>query len=333
MNIQMNYCLSEKRSSPEPILLDNYKKGSTLAALCKKVVSCKCSYDDIAEDIEDRAYEKCEQGKFNYALKHLRIVAAFFEDLKNKNEEIARDLADVYLLIGQMHQYCNQLEKSIEWFVMAITVDDQYSVPYHSCAISYMKLNRCQDAVRCLEQEINIAPGNYYSYLMLSDIYSNLNMGKMVETVLRELLQRDPTNIQGLHRLIKYYQDSDSSIDVALLRKRLLSAKSQINRVEAIIRTYHLCCERRYFDAITFIEKWHQNASEVTIAHLIKAYIYGELHQYRKKRIELARFKELNNDSEELIIPKLEEFGHIFGKKLEKKLAHRLDFSFPYQKS
>ena len=84
--------VSQKMFFPERIL--------PLNELCKLVTSYACSYEDIASQIEDRAYEECEQGKLDHALKELRKITGFFEKLKFKNEEISRDLADIYLLIG-----------------------------------------------------------------------------------------------------------------------------------------------------------------------------------------------------------------------------------------
>lgn len=303
----------------------------SLDDLCKKVISCSCSYEDVAEFIEDRAYEECEQGRLESASNTLTKIADFFEKLENKNEEMSRDLADIYTLIGQIHQYYDQLENSINWFVKAIVVDDQYSVPYHSCAISFLRLGKNEDAIRCLEQEITLAPGNYYSYLMLSDIYKNTRQEKMVEKTLKKLLERDHNNIQGLHRLIKYYEESDPAVDIELLRRHLLSAKSQLNRIEAIIHSYHLNCQKRYHDVIDFIDNWHRSASEVTIVHLIKAHVFGELRLFTKKRVELALFIEKNHGREEIMLPKLQEFGHVFGKNAEKRLTHKLIFSFPCQ--
>ncbi len=313
--------VSQKMFFPERIL--------PLNELCKLVTSYACSYEDIAEQIEDRAYEECEQGKLDHALKELRKITGFFEKLKFKNEEISRDLADIYLLIGQIYQYCGNLEESINWFTKAIVVDDQYSVPYHSCAISNLKLGRYADAIRCLEQELAVSPGNYYSYLTLSDIYHDQHMEKMVENTLKRLLERDPGNIQGLHRLICYYEQSDPAVEVELLRRRLLSSKSQFSTVEMIIRCYHLCKEKRYNDTLEFVDQWHRLAPEITIIYLIKAHVFGELRQYTRKRMLLAEFKEKNQGKEEFMLPKLQQFGLIFGKNAEKRLSHRLNFIFP----
>lgn len=331
----MHYRLSDAEShsnlkaSVNNKLFVNIGRRRTLSELVKSVTSCSCAYEDVAEQIEDRAYEECEKGRLEQALKKLTRISDFFENLKNKNEEIIRDLADVYTLVGQMHQYTDYLEESIDWFAKAIIVDDQYPVPYHSCAISNLKLGRSQDAIRCLEQEIILAPGNYYSYLMLSDIYKQQNMGKQVESTLKKLLQRDPNNIQGLHRLIQYYEEMAPAADVELLRRHLLNSKCQFNRIEAIIRSYHLICEKRYQEVIEFIDNWHRSATEVTVVHLIKAHVFGVLRHYTQKRLELAKFKERNHGREEIMLPKLHEFGLIFGKNAEKRLTHRLKFTFP----
>ena len=53
----------------------------------------------------------------------------------------------------------------------AVVVDDRYDVPYHSLAISCLNMGQTERAIRSLEQEIAVAPGNYYSYLLLADIF------------------------------------------------------------------------------------------------------------------------------------------------------------------
>ena len=332
----MNNQVPQKKLLSQPMhqsvkkfCVDEQEKVLSLDELCKLVTSCTCSYEDLAEQIEDRAYEAAGQGKLEHALKNLKKITAFFEKLKFKNEEITRDLADVYLLIGQIYQYFDNLEESINWFTKAIVADDQYSVPYHSCAISYLKLGRHSDAIRCLEQEILLSPGNYYAYLTLADLYKELNMEKMLESTLKRLLERDPGNIQGLHRIITYYEQSDPAVEVQMLRRRLLGAKSQFNRIEMLIRAYHLCKEKRYHDALDFIEQWHCSMPQISTVYLVKAYIFGELGQYTRKRLELTEFKEKNQGKEEIMQPELQEFGLIFGKNAQKRLSHRLNYIFP----
>jgi tetratricopeptide (TPR) repeat protein len=262
-------------------------------------------------------------------MKKILRIADFFEKLENKNEENARDLADVYLLIGQIYQYNDNFQDSITWFTRAIVADDQYSVPYHSCAISYLKIGMPEKAIKCFEQEIIFAPGNYYSYLMLADLYNNEGMHELVEQTLIKLLDRDPDNIQCLHKLILFYERSNHAVDVELLRRHLLKPKDNFNRIEALIRSYHFCREKRFRDALDFLDFWYQKTSEVTILHLVKAHVYGELSLYTKKRQELAIFKEKNHGKEDLMLAKLNEFGQIFGDSAADRLTRRLILSIP----
>ena len=76
-------------------LCNDQEKMLSLDELCKLVTSCTCPYEDLAEQIEDRAYDESVQGKLENALKNLKKITAFFENLKFNNEEIIRDLADV----------------------------------------------------------------------------------------------------------------------------------------------------------------------------------------------------------------------------------------------
>ena len=82
---------------------------------------------------------------------------------RDKNDENSRDLADVYILIGEICQYVNKFRESVEWFKKAAVVADRYAVPFHNLPAAYMELGDRESAVRSLEQEIFLEPGNYFS--------------------------------------------------------------------------------------------------------------------------------------------------------------------------
>ena len=304
------------------------KNEVSLSYLCSQVKNLKCAYDDCAELIEDKAYEECAGDKLGKVVEELAELAAFFENLQNKNEEVDRDLADIYLLTGQIYQYAEKFEESINWFTKAIVVDDQYPAPYHSIALSYIKMNSPEKAVRSLEQEIMISPGNYYSYLYLVDLYMKEEKLEEAEATLRKLLERDPENIQGLHKLIKFYEKSGAG-DVKMLRRRILGTADHLNRLDSIIKAYHFCKENRLEDALEFLIAWHKESPDLTTIHLIKAYVYGELRQFTRKRLELAAFKSHNNGREDLIKAKLDEFESVFGTDAKRKLKQHLLLSNP----
>ncbi|KMQ50656.1 hypothetical protein CHISP_2507 [Chitinispirillum alkaliphilum] len=301
-----------------------------LSELIGRVIEQKCSYEDLAEEIEDLLYYQCEHGNVENGVDELHKLATFFESLRNKSEEISRDLAQIYLLTGQIFQYAGRFEESILWFKRSIIVDDQFASPYHSLAASYMSVGNTEMAIRCLEQEINVAPGNYYSHLMLADLYEKNQDMCSYENCLKNLLQRDPSNIQGLHRLIHLYETS-SNASVDFLRTRLLRMEKNLNRTEAIIRAYHLCTLCRFDEALEFLGHWSAKSPEVTIIHLAKAYIYDKLHLFAKKRTELAIFKGKNHAKEEVIATKLREFAAVFGRNSANRLKRRLIVSHPHE--
>lgn len=298
-----------------------------LSFFCAQVKNLERSYEDVAEQIEDAAYEECENGNIENAVEELKSLAFFYEKIENKNEEISRDLADIYLLIGQMYQYTDRFGESVNWLSKAATVDDGYPVPFHSLSISFMKMNDTVNAAKCLEQEIVIAPGNYYSYLILADLYRKSKLYNKEENCLKNLLSRDPENVQALHRLILYYEKCCPSSDVELLRRRLLNVGQRSNMLDAVIKTYHLCRENRLDEALEFLETWHRQSPDLTIVYLLKAHIHGELRHFTRKRRELAAFREKNGGREDVMLAKLEEFGSIFGKNAEGRLKRRLILS------
>ncbi|MFP4164153.1 MAG: tetratricopeptide repeat protein [Chitinispirillaceae bacterium] len=306
-----------------------YQDKATLSELCDKVLTCESSYEDVAEQIEDKALFGCEHGETESAVDQLEKLAVFFENFLEKNEEISCDLAQIYSLIGQMYQYGQRFEESIQWFRKSIVVDDQNPVTYHSLAVSYQNMRDVQNAVRCLEQEINVAPGNYYTYLLLADLYEKIHQQSDLESVLKRLLDRDTNNIQGLHRLIRFYEKNAPHADVELLRRKLLLRTMNLNRIEAVIRAYHLCRTGQFREALEFLDNWTRMAPDVTIIHLANAHIYGKLHQYSRKRYELSLFKHKNHGRADVISIKLDEFASVFGHPAAHKLRRRLTISHP----
>ncbi|MCL2690131.1 MAG: hypothetical protein FWE57_09855 [Chitinispirillia bacterium] len=305
------------------------KHEPALKELCEKVLSFKAIYDDAAEQIEDLAYFECTHGETQHAVSELERLAGFFEGFQNKNEEISSDLAQVYLLIGQICQYSSIFDKSIDWINKSIVVDDQNPVAYHSLALSYQSIGDIVSAAKSLEQEIIVAPGNYYTYLLLADIYEKNKKHCEFEGVLKRLLERDHENIQGLHKLICFYERSSSGLDVEFLRRKLLSRTLNLNRIEAIIRAYHLCRLNSCREAIEFLDNFSGAAPDVSIVHLANAHIYGLMGQFSRKRFELSLFKKKNQGREEMMSMKLNEFASIFGSEAAQKIRQRLSVVHP----
>ncbi len=296
----------------------------TLAQLCNFVVTMEHPYEDLAEQIEDKAYAECENGGFYRAVGHIEHIAAFFEHLENKNEEVCRDLADVYVLLGEIHLCAGGHEESRTWFEKAIVVDDAYDVPYHSLANSFVYQGMHDEAIRCWEQEIRVAPGNYFTYLLLADMYEKQGNEKRFVEVLEALLERNPGNIRALHRLIQHHQLHNPTLNVELLRRRLITADHGLVKTELVIWTYHMCAEQKYEDALWFLDRREEDAPGLIITHLLKAHIYGRLRQYTKKKRELSEFRRLCHGRDDLMRTKLEEFRSVFGDGAAERLAARL---------
>lgn len=295
--------------------------------LCGLVAGAERPYEDVAEQIEDRAYELCENGSIDLVLQKLKRLTSFFEGLDDKNDEHCRDLADVYLLTGQIYQYAGLFTESIPWFSRSAVVDDRYPAPFHSLAESYSQLREYDNAIKSLEQEIMLAPGNYYSYLLLADLYEREDRTGEVEKSLKRLLERDPENIQGLHRLIRHYEETDDTIDTTLLIRRLMKISKRFNRMEAVIRSFYLCRVEKYIEAIEFLDNWKNGANVVTITHLVKAHVYSETRQYSRRRQILNDFKVQNHAREDVMRSKLHEFGTVFGDTAAERIEKLLLFS------
>jgi tetratricopeptide (TPR) repeat protein len=295
-----------------------------LKEMCERVLSFKEAYDDAAERIEDLAYYECTHGDAQSAVCQLERLAGFFEGFQNKSEEISSSLAQVYSLIGHICQYAGMFNESIGWINKSVVVDDQNPVSYHSLALSYQSIGDVVSALRSLEQEITVSPGNYYTYLLLADLYEKNKWFCEFEGVLKRLLERDPENIHGLHKLICFYERRSTHIDVEFLRRRLLNRTLNLNRIEAIIRAYHLWRIKNNQEAIEFLDSFSAAAPDVSIVHLANAHIYGHMHQYSRKRFELSLFKKKNHGREEIMKIKLKEFGLVFGNDAAQKIRKRL---------
>jgi len=302
---------------------------TALQSLCADVISMRTPYEDAAEQIEDQAYIEYGRGDLEGAVGQLENVARAFEFMRNKNEEVSRDLAQVYLLIGQIYQFAGMFGDSIDWIKKSIVIDDMHSVSYHILAVSYQSVGDTDSAIKSLEQEITVAPGNYYTYLRLADIYDKSGMADEFEGVLKRLLERDPDNIQGLHKLIRHYERYAAGVDVELLRRRLLVRSEGLSRIEAVVRAYHLCSCGKRGEALAFLDAWSRGAPDVSIVHLANAHIYGLMQQYSKKRKELSLFKEKNRGRTDVMEIKLTEFALVFGGEAAEKIRRRLKVVYP----
>ena len=296
----------------------------SLKKLCELVSNNSYPYEDLAELIEDKGYEECMEGHGEKVIQELARLGNFFERIENKNEENTRDLADVYLLAGEFCQCTDKISDSISWFKKAILVDDTYDVPYHSLAMVYISLGETLKAIKSLEQEINVAPGNYFTYLLLVDNYEKKGMNDQVEETLRNLLSRDSDNIQALHKLICFYENRDPNLDMELLRRRLINADKDLVKLDLVIWTYHMCREERYEDALNFLNKRGAESPEISIIHLLKGHIYGCVRQYVNKRNELEKLKKLNHGREEFMRSRFDEFCKVFGEKACSRIIKRL---------
>jgi tetratricopeptide (TPR) repeat protein len=293
-------------------------KGQTplekLARYSELVSNGLVPYEDCAEEIEGLSYSVCEGADCFLVMEHLSKIITFFEKLENKSEEQSRDLADVYLLTGQLYQFKNLYEESINWFRKAVVVDDQYTVSYHNIALSYIKLGEIEGAIRSLVQEVIFSPGNYYSYLILADLYERTQRFDEAEQCLKQLLERDPDNIQGLHRLIKFYRIINPQADVQLLVRRLLQIKKTFTTVESMIRIFYLCDLGRITDAHSFLRLWEHSSSRDPLVHLAAAYIFEKTSNISQMNQEIGLFKNsiLKRGIETLRL-KVKEFEAIVG--------------------
>jgi tetratricopeptide (TPR) repeat protein len=320
-----------KKKKKERVSHVNYEELS-LQELCKLVMDLTVPFEDVAEFIENKTYALCVDGKCKDAVGELGRVASFFETMENKNEENCRDLADIYILIGEVNQYVGCFQESLIWFKKAAVVFDRYAMPYHNLATSYIELGDRKNAIRSLEQELSLEPGNYFSCLKLADLYEQQGDFKKEEECLENLLVRNPENIQALHKLITHYEERLPHIDVKLLRKRLLAINKKLSEIEIVIRAHHLCRQGTFAEALDFLEERADENPAMPMLYLLKAHVLGQMRQFSKKRAELVEFKRMCHGKPEYIRNRLDEFEHVFGKKAVTRLGRILIVTNPNNK-
>jgi tetratricopeptide (TPR) repeat protein len=180
-------------------------------------------------------------------------------------------------------------------------------------AQSYLKTGNIHNAIRCFEQELVLDEGNYFTYLQLADLYGREGKLEKAEESLKNLLSRDPENIQGLHQLISHYESHNPAIDTGLLRKRLLGVRKKFTWAEAVIRACHLCAGKRQGEALEFLSAWQAENHPVAEVHLARSHVLGELKRPGDRKTELDAFKKLCGSRIEVMKEHAVEFGRLFG--------------------
>lgn len=293
---------------------------------CSAISTHNKSYEEICDHLEDFAYSACTEGSGSEVLKELSRLTNYYHRRKSLDVESIRDLADIFLLAGEVAAFNGDLNESIELFRKATFADENYDRAHHSLAMAYDQLGETKSATVCLEREIFLSPGNYFSYLILADMYEKLNEHKNVEAILKKLLDRDTDNIRALHKLIMHYELIEPKLNVELLRSRIINSSPEIIKHDLLIWVYHMLADHLAIEAVEFLEMLENEYPGISLVNLLKAHLFGTLKQFSRKRRELEEFKRLNYGRSEFMRTKIEEFEKIFGKneadKIRKKLPH-----------
>ena len=303
-----------------------------LHSLCQPVLAGKVAFSELAEQIENAVFEEVHSGGFGKACKQMAELAAFFEKIAAKSEDDVRSLLEIYLLIGEACQLDNKFEESVEWFKKAIIVDDRDSLPYHELATSYASLDDVASAIKCLEQELLVAPGNYYTYLRLADLYAQENQPDSVEHTYRRLLERDPANVIALHKLILFYLHDDPNAEIHFLRKRLTTSDRVLNKNEVMIWVYHMCEDKKYTEALRYLDSRTGDSGINSVLPLLQAHIYFLSGNYSRKRTALMEFKQYHHGNHQFMEYVLKLFTDVFGSSAAEKLFKRLQLVHPRHK-
>jgi len=288
-------------------------------------------FPDLAEFIEDRAYEVCEANgrTCEKAVRQLKRLAAYYAKPRRGLRSRRQMLADIYLMIGELYLYHGLASRSIRWFKKACQATGTYSAPFHSLALAQANLGDIDGATHSLEEELLLAPGNLYTYLMLADLYQQSGDYDRFEETLHRLLLRDAENLEALHRLITHYEQSQPDAEVELLRRRLIAIRRDFSRTELTIWVYHMCREGRFAEAIRVLADLQARGPAAPTYHLLKAAVYGEVRQFTRKKRELATFRRKIDGDGTSVGSELKEFEQVFGPEAVAKLSKRLALCAP----
>ena len=212
----------------------------SLKLIAKALIQRTIAFEDVKEQIAEHSFRDFHAGSKDETLATLYHVVSFFETLEEKNEEDLRDLADICMLIGELLQQDQRIVECVVWFEKAVIVDENYAEAYRQLARSYESLGSPERAIKALQQEITLSPGNYFAYHELARLYESSNNENALTAILEQLLERDPANIQALHTLICHYQKCQPDIEISFLRQRLLLVHGEFNHRERMIWVWHM---------------------------------------------------------------------------------------------
>jgi tetratricopeptide (TPR) repeat protein len=295
-----------------------------MGQLCNYVVTSACAFDDVSRRVEEEAYSLCSDGRTDEAVHHLAQIVEALEAQENKNEETLRDLGDVYELLGELLQTADRHGEAIEWLQRAIVSRERDTRPYQSLARSYASLGEVDKAVRSLEQELLLSPGNYFSYLMLAELYEQRGNDRDAEQCLERLLERDPENVLALHALIRHHESRHPGLDVAFLCRRLVSVERPLVRKELVVWTFHMCREGRLEQCEAVLRNRAEEKDVDPIVFVLAAHVCGCQEKSQAKRTYLDRFIEATHGREDGMRAKVREFVSVFGSKAATALGKKV---------
>lgn len=298
----------------------------SLPQLCNFVVTCSRAYEDVAEHIEEKAYELCSKGKSDKAIEHLAKLVSFYETMEAKNEETLRDLSMIYVLLGELLQMEDRHAESIEWFQKALVSDERQTLPYQSLARSYAAMGEIDRAIRSLEQEIRLSPGNYFSYLLLAQLYEKRGQDHEMEECLERLLVRDPENVQGLHLLIAHHQRRHPGLDIELLRRRLIAVSRKLDQKDLAIWVYHMCAEGKVAMCDRMLEARTDDDVPLDPAlYLLLAHVKMLQGDTKSAQVSLECLVEGFRNRAQALERKLSDFVAVFGETCLEPIRQRLE--------
>ncbi len=149
-----------------------------LAEMCSVLAEGNVECPDVRTALCDLAFATA--AHFG-AEETVRILSTAEASLSARGGKHANELDAIYgicLLAGEVLHDAGQWGESRRWLEKAVCANASGAEAFHDLAINAIAMGDSDSAIRALENEIAVAPGNYYAYTLLASLYEKSAMTK-----------------------------------------------------------------------------------------------------------------------------------------------------------
>lgn len=112
------------------------------------------------------------------------------------------------------------LEKSEEMFVGALTIDPRHRSALYNLGVLYNHQKREAEAIVYLKQLISLYPKHFNGAQLMGDCYMKTNQPELAEQIYSHVLSHRPNHVPALHNLGTYFPPKCVHVSHKLLSHR-----------------------------------------------------------------------------------------------------------------